>query len=202
VSSETRAQLPRPRGRPPRAAARGAILDATLELLAERGFRETTVDAIAARARVGKNTIYRRWPSKEELIADALRQLTAQLEVRTRGDLRTLLLEAIRDFARVFAAPLFGRILPGVLGELETNPAFARVYAERVVHPRRDALGDLLTAARERGELRPGVEVDQIVDLLVGAPFLRLLPLGLPPTSDDYAERLLDTIWLGIAPRD
>ena len=60
--------------------------------------------------------------------------------------------ERIRDLVRVFSDPLFGRILPVVLGELQRNPTFARVYAERVVHPRRRALVDLLTEARERAE--------------------------------------------------
>ena len=190
----------RPRGRPRRAATRRAIVDATLALLAERGFQAATIDAIAARAGVGRNTIYRRWTTKEELFADALHELTADLDVHEGDDLYSLLLDWIRDFARIFADPLFGRILPGVLGELQRNPDFARVYADRVVRPRREALIEVLTAAIERGELRRGVDVDQISDLLAGAPFVRLLPLGLPPVTEDYAEELLDTIWRGIKP--
>jgi AcrR family transcriptional regulator len=197
----TRTQaLPRPRGRPRRAAAGKAIIDATLELLAERGFPATTIEAIADRARVGRNTIYRRWPGKEELFADALHALTADLDVQEGDDLYALLLDWIRDFARVFADPLFGRILPGVLGELQRNPAFAHVYAERVVHPRRQALVELLSRALKRGELRRGADVEQIADLLAGAPFVRLLPLGLPAVTERYAEELLETIWHGIAP--
>jgi hypothetical protein len=110
------------------------------------------------------------------------------------------LLDWVRDFARIFADPLFGRILPGVLGELQRSPDFARVYVDRVVRPRREALEEVLTAAIERGELRSGVDVDQVSDLLAGAPFVRLLPLGLPPVTEDYAEELLDTIWRGIKP--
>lgn len=193
-------QPPR-RGRPRRASAGEAILEATLALLAERGFQATTIEAIADRAGVGRNTIYRRWASKEELIADALHELTANLDVfEATGDLRSRLLERVRDLVRVFSDPLFGRILPVVLGELQRNPTFARVYAERVVHPRRRALVDLLTDARDRGELRGDVDVEQVADLLGGPPFLRLLPLGLPPVGDRYAEELLETIWDGIAP--
>jgi AcrR family transcriptional regulator len=191
---------PRPRGRPRRAATRRAIVEATLALLAERGFQAATIDAIAARAGVGRNTIYRRWTTKEELFADALHELTADLDVHKGDDLYSLLLDWVRDFARIFADPLFGRILPGVLGELQRNPDFARVYGDRVVRPRREALDEVLTAAIERGELRRGVDVDQISDLLAGAPFVRLLPLGLPPVTEDYAEELLDTIWRGIRP--
>jgi AcrR family transcriptional regulator len=192
---------PRPRGRPRRASAGEAILEATLGLLAERGFQGTTIEAIADRAGVGRNTIYRRWSSKEELIADALHELTADLDVfEAAGDLHTRLLERIRDLVRLFSDPLFGRILPGVLGELQRNPTFARVYAERVVQPRRRALVDLLTEARESGELRADADVEHVADLLGGPPFLRLLPFGLPPVGECYAEELLDTIWRGIAP--
>jgi AcrR family transcriptional regulator len=188
------------RGRPRSASARKAIVDATLELLAEGGFQAATIEAIAARAGVGRNTIYRRWPGKEELIADALLELTAVLDVQEGDDVYALLLDWIRDFTRVFADPLFGRILPAVLGELQSNPTFARVYSERVVHPRYDALLELLNRARDRGELRRDADVEQIADLLAGAPFVRLLPLGLPPVTERYAEELLETLWHGIKP--
>jgi AcrR family transcriptional regulator len=191
---------PRPRGRPRRASARDAIIAATLALLAERGFQGTTIEAIAVRAGVGRNTIYRRWSSKEELVAEALHELSADLDVVAAGDLRARLLEHIRDLVRLFADPLFGRILPGVLGELQRNPTFAQVYVARVVEPRRRAIVELLLQARERGELRPDADVEHVADLLAGPPFLRLLPVGLPPVTERYAEDLLDTIWRGVAP--
>jgi AcrR family transcriptional regulator len=190
----------RARGRPRRASAGAAIVEATLELLAEGGFQAATIEAIATRAKVGRNTIYRRWSSKEELIAEALHELTADLDVQEGEDLYDLLLDWIRDFARVFADPVFGRILPAVLGELQTNPAFARVYSERVVRPRYEALLALLARALERGELRADADIEQIADLLSGAPFVRLLPIGLPPLTERYAEELLETIWYGIRP--
>lgn len=190
----------RRRGRPRRPTAGKAILDATLELLAEGGFPAATIDAIAARAGVGRNTIYRRWPAKEELLADALHELTAELDEYEGEDLYALLLDWSRDAARVFADPLFGRLVPAVLGELQRNPTFARVYADRVVRPRRQAIVELLTQAIDDGELREGLDVNLIADLFAGAPFLRLLPLGLPPVTEHYAEDLLETIWRGIAP--
>jgi AcrR family transcriptional regulator len=189
-----------PRGRPRRAGARKAIVDATLTLLAERGFPGTTIEAIAGRAGVGRNTIYRRWPTKEELLADALRELTAELGVREGDDLYSVLVAWVRDFTDLFADPLFSRILPAVLGELQRNPDFARLYADRVVRPRRQALVELLEDALERGQLRQGIDVDQVADVLAGAPFLRLLPLGLPPVGERYAAELLATIWNGIKP--
>jgi AcrR family transcriptional regulator len=193
---------PRPRGRPRNAAARGAIVAATLRLLAERGLHGATIEAIAAQAGVGRNTIYRRWLTKEDLVADALRELTAERDVGDgHADLYDVLLAWIRDYARILADPVFGRILPGVLGELQRSPAFAQVYADRVVRPRRQALLDLLTQARGRGAIRSDAQVEHVADLLAGPPFLRLLPLGLPRVSERYAEELLETIWRGIEPR-
>jgi AcrR family transcriptional regulator len=149
---------------------------------------------------VGRNTIYRRWRSKEELIAEALRELTTDLDVWAADDLHSLLLNWLRDFARTFSDPLLGRLLAGVLGELHRNPVFADVYAERVVRPRRDALLGRLRQARERRELGADVDVEHVADMLGGALLLRLLPLGLAPAGKTYAEELLDTIWRGIAP--
>ena len=198
--SETQ-EVPRRRGRPRRAAARAAIIEATLELLAERGFQAATMDAIAARAGVGKNTIYRRWGSKEELIAVALRELTAEVELKDGDDIYVILLEYVRDFAHVFADPLVGRILPGLLGELQRNPELAAAWAERVVRPRRQAVAKLLRQALRRGELRKGTNPDLIADLLVGPQLLRLLlPFGLSKVPSRYPEALLKTVWHGIAP--
>jgi AcrR family transcriptional regulator len=196
--------VPRSRGRPRRAAARAAIIEATLELLAERGFQAATMDAIAERAGVGKNTIYRRWCSKEELVADAIHDLSAELDVlEGEDDLHAVLLHHIRDCGRLFADPFVGRLLAGLLGELHRNPEFAAAWADRVVRPRREAIAELLRDALARGELRKGSDPDLIADLLVGPPFVRMLfPFGLADVSKRYAEVLLQTIWHGIAPAE
>jgi AcrR family transcriptional regulator len=196
----TKTETRRPPGRPRRPTTDDAITKAALDLLAERGFQATTIEAIADRAGVGRNTIYRRWRSKEELIADALRELTTDVDWGA-DDLYSLLLTWLGDFARTFSDPLHGRLLVGVLGELQQNPVFADVYADRVVRPRREALLARLTEARKRGELRHDADVELVADLLGGALLLRRLPLGLPAAGKTYAEELLETIWRGIAPQ-
>jgi AcrR family transcriptional regulator len=196
-------QSRRRRGRPRHAAARQAIVEATLELLAERGFQAATMDEIAARAGVGKNTIYRRWTSKEDLIADAIRDLTAELDVQDDGEIYARLLARIRDFMHVFADPLLGRLLPGLLGELERNPAFASAYVERIVTPRYERIIAVLREAVDRGELAEGTDPEIVADLLIGPPLLRLrFPFGLPDLPERYPEEVLETIWRGIAARD
>jgi len=195
-------EAPRRRGRPRDAGAREAILDATLELLAERGFHATTMDSIAERAGVGKNTIYRRWPAKGDLIIDAFLYFTADLELRgsPSDDVYTRLLEHVRSLARFYADPLASRLIPGLLGELQRDPAFAHAYAERVVGPLREPIVALFELAIERGELRADADPDQIADMLVGPGFLRMLfAFGLPQTKPTYPDALLDAIWRGVA---
>jgi AcrR family transcriptional regulator len=195
-------RTPRRRGRPRDAGAREAILDATLELLAERGFHATTMDSIAERAGVGKNTIYRRWPAKDDLIIDAFLHFTADIELRASpdDDVYSRLLEHVRSLARFYADPLVSRLIPGLLGELQRNRAFADAYAERVVGPLRQPIVALIELARERGELRANADPDQIADMLVGPGFLRMLfAFGLPKTQPTYPDALLDAIWRGVA---
>jgi AcrR family transcriptional regulator len=194
-------EAPRPRGRPRDAGARKAILDATLVLLAERGFHAATMDAIAERAAVGKNTIYRRWSTKSDLVIDAMRHFTADLELRggPDDDVYLRLLEHARSLAQFYADPLASRLIPGLIGELQRNPAFAAAYAERVVRPLREPIVSFLEHARERGQLRADADPDQIADLLVGPGFLRLLfAFGLPKTRPTYAETLVKAIWRGV----
>jgi AcrR family transcriptional regulator len=202
MSPATRVEAPRRRGRPRRAEARDTILDATLELLAERGFHATTMDAIAERAGVGKNTIYRRWPTKDDLVIDAVLYFTAVLELRTGpdDDIYASLLDYTQRVERLFEESFVNRLIPSLLGELQRDPAFAHAYAERVVKPLRAPVVALLELARERGELRPDVDPDQVADLLVGPGFFRMLfAFGLPETEPTYAETLLDAIWRGVA---
>jgi AcrR family transcriptional regulator len=196
IATETR----RRPGRPRRRTTDEAITRAALDLLAERGFQAATIEAIALRAGVGRNTIYRRWRSKEELIADALREVTTHFDFSGPDDLHSLLRNWLREFSRTFSDPLLGRLLAGVLGELQRNPVLADVYADRVVRPRRQALVDRLRQGQESGELRPDVDVEHVADVLVGPLLLRVLPLGLPPLHEAYAEDLLETVWRGIAP--
>jgi AcrR family transcriptional regulator len=188
-------------GRPRRASADDAIVGAALALVAERGFRAATIDAIVARAGVGKNTVYRRWSSKEDLVADAIGSLTSEVVPDEGDDLYDLLLGQLRDLQRVFGDPLLGRILPGVLGELQANPRFAAAWADRVVRPRRQAIVGLLEQGIRRGSLRRGTDPGLIADLLVGPLFVReIFPFGLPELPARYADDLLAAIWRGIAP--
>ena len=160
------------------------------------------MDSIAERAGVGKNTIYRRWSTKDDLVIDAFAHFTADLKLRAGAgdDVYSRLLEYARSLARLYADPLASRLIPGLLGELQRDPAFADAYAERVVRPLRQPIVALLELARERGELRADVDPDQIADMLVGTGFLRMLfAFGLPNMKPTYPDALLEAIWRGVA---
>jgi AcrR family transcriptional regulator len=201
---ETVVVKPATRGRPRDAGARDAILDATLELLADRGFHATTMDAIAERAGVGKNTIYRRWSAKDDLFIDAMLHFTADLELQAgpAEDVHGRLLEYSRSVMRFYSDPLASRLIPGLLGELQRDPAFADAYAKRVVAPLRQPIVSLLELARERGELRADADSELVADLLVGPGFLRMLfAFALPEANPTYPDELLAVIWRGAAAR-
>ena len=162
------------------------------------------MDSIAERAGVGKNTIYRRWSAKDDLVIDAILQFTAALELRAgpTDDVYSRLLEYARSLERFYAGPLASRLIPRLLGELQRNPAFADAYAKRVVGPLREPIVALLQVARERGELRAEADPDQIADMLVGPGFLRMLfAFALPKPEPTYPDALLDAIWHGVAAR-
>lgn len=160
------------------------------------------MDAIAESAGVGKNTIYRRWATKDDLVIDALLHFTADIKLRAGpgDDAYSRLRDYARSLARFYADPLASRLIPGLLGELQRDPAFADAYAERVVRPLREPLVALLELARERGELRADADPDQIADMLVGPGFLRMLfAFALPKTQPAYPDALVDAIWHGVA---
>lgn len=189
------------RGRPPLPEARTAILGATLALMSERGLDGTTMDAIAARAGVSKNTIYRRWSSKSELVADAFRQFTIGVELKEADDAYGLLRQYARDVADLFADPRSARLLPSLLTQLERDPQLATAWAEKVIKPRREAIAGRIREAARRGELRPGIDPHLVVDLLVAPRFYRMvLPVGLPDVPKRYADELFETVWRGIGP--
>ena len=125
-------------GRPRSEEAHQAILAATLELLAEGGYSALTVEGVAARAGVGKATIYRRWPSKLPLVIEAFSQLPALEEVDT-GSLVEDLEKMLRDYLHLFNATPLAAVLPSLVGERQHNPELSRLL-DPVLKGRRQPL--------------------------------------------------------------
>jgi AcrR family transcriptional regulator len=120
---QTAARAP---GRPRSAASHQAILQATLELLAAKGMRGMSMDAVAERAGVSKATIYRRWKSKEDLVEELLDHLLAVIQPLDTGDPRADFIETARR-AVASAGPGL-KLLPALAGEAVVNPEFGQVF--------------------------------------------------------------------------
>ena len=182
---------PRPRGRPRSERSHRAILQAAFKLIEEQGFAATTIDAIAARASVGKSTIYRRWPSKEELLVDMVQAYgRASASDPDTGDAREDLVLMIRNIASV--ARRVGPVVASVVGEMPRNEALVRAM-RAVGAPRQSLMRKVIQRGIERGELARGIDVDLAVDLTAAVIYFRLLVTrqALPA---DLAERIADLI--------
>jgi len=163
-------------GRPRSEEAHQAILDATLELLAEVGFSALTVEGVAQRAQVGKATIYRRWPSKLPLVVEAFGGLPSLAPVDT-GDLADDLKTMLRSYLQLFNTTPLGTVLPSLAGERAHNPRLSELF-DPVLKERRRPLLDVLRRGLERGELSPGLDLDLAADLVVGPIAVRLFFTG------------------------
>ena len=176
-----------------------AILDATRELLAERGVGALTIEGVAARSGVAKTTIYRRWGDKDELALAVL--IDATEAVRTPpdvGDTRKELLTFIATATRIITE---NDVLAGLTSEIATRPELSRIYQERVVDVRLRAMGEVIARGIERGDLRPDTNVRLAHEMLVGPRFYRLLYSG-APLDRRHATEVVDAVLRAFAPDD
>ncbi|OKI63951.1 TetR/AcrR family transcriptional regulator [Micromonospora sp. CB01531] len=195
------ADAPRSPGRPRSIRADEAIVQATLDLLAEGNTIETlSIEAIAARAGVGKATIYRRWPGKDALLLDALRTLKGtppQPAGHSVRDDMVLLVGAIGHNVDPRAA----KIMPCLVPEVNRSPAHYRLY-QTMVEPRRKLMRQVLERGVRSGELRADLDVELAMALLSG-PMLMQRMLRWQPELDDriLPERIVDAVLDGLRAR-
>ena len=163
-------------GRPRSEEAHQAILDATLTLLVESGFSALTVEGVAARAGVGKATIYRRWPSKLHLVIEAFSQLPGLEEVDT-GDLVIDLEKMLADYVSILNSTPLAAVVPSLAGERAHNPELSQLF-DPILKERRRPILRALERALERGELRRGLDLEMAVDLIFGPIVMRVFFAG------------------------
>ena len=175
----------RPPGRPRSAASHQAIIHATLELVAERGFPATSMDAVAARAGVSKATIYRRWKSKHELVEELLDQLLALVQPIDTGNPREDLLATGRAIAATNAPGM--KLLLALAGEAATNPEFGAVFRAKLVEPRRAQIRGFLERGVAAGELREDADLEFLTDVVFGTIVFRT-----QISSDDFGHLVAD----------
>nr|BFD90315.1 TetR/AcrR family transcriptional regulator [Kitasatospora sp. Xyl93] len=195
-SAETAGATPAVRphtGRRRNEAARRAILDAALRLLAESDGTPVTIDAIARTAGVGKQTVYRWWPSKGAVLLDALTDRADQdVHGPDTGDLRTDLRTFVTSTFEAAQRGTTASALRTVAREAARDPHLAELM-RTFTAARRTALRDLLARARDRGELAGTADLDLIADQVYGVFWYRFL-LGHGPLDADTAARLADSL--------
>lgn len=193
--------VPRRAGRPRSAEAGTAILEAASELLSEKGLLGMSMEEVAARAGVGKATVYRRWPSRGALALDAfLSEFRSQLPLPQTGSLRGDLRSGTRAWVRAVTTSRAGKMLAGLIAEAQRDPSLAAAWRERVFNPLREQHKEILDAAARRGELPPGTDADLVLDLIFGAAYHRLLH-GHLPLDERFATKAVDLVVDGLERR-
>jgi AcrR family transcriptional regulator len=176
-----------------------AILDATVELLAEIGYQDLSIERVAARAGVGKATIYRWWNSKSALVIEAMAHGMPLAQVPHTGDPRTDLRATIKAAAHTFGTTPAGATLPALAADIPRDPATAE-RLRQFLRPRRDAAREVLHHAAAVGALPADVDIETVIDLCVGAIFYRKLVRGME-VDDAMVEQLVSLILDGRLPR-
>jgi len=187
-------------GRPRSEQAEQAIIEATLDLFAEKGFEGVCVELVAARAGVGKATIYRRWPNKEELLLAALGSLKSPLPDPKGVSVRDDLVAMVEVMCADKADPRKARRYALLLGEGEKYPRLMARYKETVVEPRREVIRSVIRRGIETGELRADTDVEVAVLALSGTVMAREKSAD-RMFNGDFAARVVDGLLLGLAAR-
>ena len=185
-------------GRPREVRVDGAILAATLELVAEVGIHDFRMDDVAQRAGVGKAAIYRRYRSKDELVTAAVAALVSEITVPDTGSTREDLLALMRGAVEVYGDPIKAGVMPSLVGAMPQRPELARAVRDGFLSQRRAALRAVLDRGVARGDLRADLDVELALDVLGGALLYRLLVTG-GPIDGDLAEGVAELILRGFA---
>ncbi|HWE52822.1 MAG TPA: TetR/AcrR family transcriptional regulator [Bryobacteraceae bacterium] len=169
------------------------VLNAALELIAARGIDVTSMDAIADASGVSKATIYKYWPTKEALCLEAIGSVNGELPPCDSGDARADLIQILRHVAQKRNSGPAAKLWPRVIGHAAGNPAFRDALKARFDEPRRAQIKRLIADAIERGQLRPDVDTDLAMDLLVGPVMHRCFCNTVIPA--DLPERVVGAFW-------
>jgi AcrR family transcriptional regulator len=193
-------QAPAPSRRNER--SRRAILTAAAELVHEIGYRKLTIEAIAARAGVGKQTIYRWWSSKGAVVLDGLlAELNDpdDLALPDTGDVERDLRGVMRAIVAELADPRLSATTRSLMIEMQDDPDLADDVVERLLGPQLAAIADRLRAAQDAGQLRRDLDLSVAVEMFIGPPYHRWL-LRTGPLTADYADAVTDLALRALAP--
>lgn len=184
-------------GRPRSEAARRAILDAAIAELLEHGYAALTMQGIAQRAGVGKQTVYRWWTSRADVVLEALIELADErIAVPDTGTLPGDLVDFLEaTFRQRGQRPA----LIGLMAEALLDPVFAKQFRDRFLFSRRAALRGILGRAAARGEIAPDVDPEMLMDVVYGVLWYRLM-LDHAPLNEEAGRRLTDLLVRAASP--
>lgn len=188
------------RGRPRDAAARRRVLKAAYALLEEGGVTALTMEAVAARAKVGKPTLYRSWPNAQALAMAALIEAAPDApEPDGAGPALAALRRQVRFVVEVFASRI-GRSAAALVASATRDTEIFRSFRSQVILSSRTAGRALITRAIAEGDVRPGIDIEAALDAIYGPVFFRVL-VGHEGLDEGFADRLMDTVLEGLGPR-
>lgn len=180
-------------GRPRSVACQLAVLRATAELLDEGGYAAVTMEAIARRAGVAKQTLYKWWPSRARLVMEAYRERVGGAILiadtgRFADDLERLFLETTSSLRRSTGGPRgLGAVLAGLVADAQGDPELLEEFRTTYFAPRRARVASLFASARARGEIPADTDLNLVLDLLYGPLWIRLL-VGHAPLDRRFAR--------------
>ncbi|HEY6767231.1 MAG TPA: TetR/AcrR family transcriptional regulator [Candidatus Sulfotelmatobacter sp.] len=187
-------------GRPRSEEARVSILRSALHLLGKNGFSDLTIEDVSAHANVGKATVYRWWPNKAALIADAFASSTTQkLHFPDTGSVCTDMSQQMRQLVKIFRGPR-GRIVSAMLGGGQSDGDLIVAFRERFLKPRRQEAYATLRRGIARGELRANTDLNLLLDSLYGPIYMRFL-IGHDDLTPHFVDRLCALVLAGARPQ-
>lgn len=189
--------FPSSRGRPRDPRSHEAIVSAATELVIEVGYAATSIGAVAARAGVGKDTVYRRWQGKPELVFEAVFTTTDHAPVPDTGTLAGDLTTLLQGLVDEFHTPAAAAALPGLLADFAANPVLKARIRSDFLAPSKERLLIVFERAVVRGEIAADTPVDLVLDTLAGAVFFHIGLVGEHP-DPQLAGRLAAVIAKGI----
>jgi AcrR family transcriptional regulator len=180
-------------GRPRDEAREQAILEAAVDLLTEVGYEAMSIEAVAVRAKSSKATIYRRWPGKAELVADAMRRRTepALEDLPDTGSLRGDLLMLIQRMVAGIEGP-DGGLMCGLAVAVRTDPEFGRLLVARTHEHKLRTVAALVAQAEARGEIPPGADASLLLEVAPGVALFH--QMSGQPFDAAFTEHLVDRI--------
>ncbi|WP_374208418.1 TetR/AcrR family transcriptional regulator [Streptomyces lincolnensis] len=189
------------RGRPRSEGVERAVLEGVVKLLEEGvPFAELSIERIARTAGVGKATIYRRWSGKEELFVDVVRSAEPPDPVLPGTSMRDDLVASLEQVRERGVLARTSALLHNVHAQMKSSPKIWAAYHASVVEPRRRLQIEILRRGQREGELRTDLDVELMIDMVIGPMLLRTVMRPDADLPDGLAEQIVDSVLEGLRP--